>query len=219
LFLVWFAEIIFRTKNFFEMLVKRKSLSAAMRVPSGTQTRLNEKPLGGSTVIMPQAAQGGGVSAIGSAKGKLNFFSVVLDNSAGLVDKTYFIGGQKARLLIDPALNRPDSGSVDPQVMEQVFDVAAVGIGLINLETSSDPQQFQKRFEYYHDVDINGKKPFEPIAMGLAPRNNQFQDLRLTITPSDGGEWSMEWDSGFLIVVMPGEVVTLTCEPASAANR
>jgi len=179
----------------------------------------NSSQLNAGRVVLPGTQESfGSVVDVGSSD-MLNFFNFECDNSLGLVPVDFFIGAEVCRLMIDAALAKATGVSVPTVVFERAFEVAAVGVKLINLLTSSNPAQYKQPIKYYHDCELNGATPFQPLAMPLVQRNNQFQLDIQTIKPSGGNIWRLDWQGGFVITVLAGEVLQVAMEPGELQGR
>lgn len=151
----------------------------------------------------------------------LDTFTVVLANASSGA-QVYIIGDPTGGLanMVGGTVNQPTScswgGAAGVTPMQLSFGYAPVSLTGYNYQTSSDAAQFNQNFELVSS-DIKGNLLRNPVAIANAQRNNQFNDLLLTIelaTPV-----ILNWNNALLVTVLAGETVNLVFTPYMAWNR
>jgi hypothetical protein len=133
------------------------------------------------------------------------------DNSGGGALKRYIFGDPTtmiaavdAGVLSNPDLVQGKAALVIPN--KNFYYGVRSKFTQINYETSSTPSQFSNIFEH-RVTNIAGVVNPTQISVAEAKSNVQQNDLLLTLK----GEYDLDISSGYIIEVLAGEKVTMTC--------
>jgi len=145
-------------------------------------------------------------------------FTVVLDNSAGLVPVVYVIGdpdgmvaGKTGVVYTQPT--RAQGTSV--AAIRNSLRSAGLMISGINYNTLTGPAQFSQNFQFA-SADFD-QLAISDIFSNEAERNTAQNPNLLTIQFKE--QYELDWNSAFLVTADVAEVVTLTFFIGAAANR
>jgi hypothetical protein len=141
-------------------------------------------------------------------------FSMELDNP-GITNLTFILGDPTGGIAVQAGgvFNDPTACSFDGAVagsgvaaMKAMFGLRPIAISGINYETSTDARQLSQKLSMI-GADVNGTFTRTPLNVAINRRNNQFDDLLITLALVN--PFTFTPFRALTLVVLPGETVNL----------